>query len=384
MRKIVSLVLNGVMHDSRVKKTAKTLSRFGDVTVVGFRLKHADAAMLDLGDFTVDRECVYLRPDGGWRKRLMQVFVTLRFALSVLRKYGRADVIVCNDLETLPIGVAVKVFRNRGVKLIYDSHEYQTETIGQGPVRKRFTRMLERWGLGWCDATIVVSPSIAREYVRLYNIRPPAVVMNCPPFSTVERTGRLRRALGIPGDTLLFLYQGGLSPGRGVEDAVEIFRHLDGDERVAVFMGYGPLDGWLRDVAAACPAIKVLAAVPPEEILEYSADADFGMCLTENACLNNYYCLPNKLFEYLMARVPVVVSDLYELKRLVNAHGLGVVVGAPGVGGIEKAIEECRTLDRHRLLVNIDIVRKQWCWEAQELVWAQVMDDVLVNAQDDA
>lgn len=376
MKKIISLVLNGVTHDSRVKKTARTLAAFGDATVVGFRGKSVESPVLDLGAFSVDRHVVYDKPSPGLRKKIAQFSSTLRFLGHVLFKHRDADLVVCNDLETLPMGVLLRWLGKRGMRVVYDSHEFQTETRWQTPFRKKVTRMVEGWAIRKADASVVVSPSIASEYARIYGIEPPSVVMNCPPLFSVKRTGRLRGALGIPSSSLIFLYQGGLSPGRGVEDTVEAFRGFQGNDRVAVFMGYGPLEGWLRDVEKQCPTVRLMPAVPPEEVLEYTADADFGMCLIENVCLNYYYCLPNKLFEYLMAGVPVIVSKLFELDRFVVRDGVGVVADENNAEGIRRAVDAALEMDRDQLMDRVGAVRQQVSWESQENVWHKIMQEL--------
>ncbi|TXH02102.1 MAG: glycosyltransferase [Candidatus Moraniibacteriota bacterium] len=376
MKKIISLVLNGVTHDSRVKKTARTLAAFGDATVVGFRGKPIESPVLDLGVFSVDRHVVYDKPRPGLKKKIAQFSSTIRFLAHVLLKHRDADLVVCNDLETLPMGVLLRWFGKRGMRVVYDSHEFQTETRWQTPFRKKLTRTVEGWAIRQADASIVVSPSISSEYARIYGIEPPSVVMNCPPLFSVRRTGRLRRALGIPSSSLVFLYQGGLSPGRGVEETVEAFRGLQGNDRVAVFMGYGPLEGWLKDVEKQCTNVRLMPAVPPEEVLEYTADADFGMCLIENVCLNYYYCLPNKLFEYLMAGVPVIVSKLFELDRFVARHGVGIVAEENNAEGIRCAVDAALALDREQLMEKVEAVKQQVSWESQENVWHGIMQDL--------
>lgn len=373
MIKIISLVLNGVMHDSRVKKTAQTLSAFGSVSVVGFRHHIEGAPILNMGSFVIDRTVFYNKAESGLRKKIAQLSATIRIFFYVLQRYRSVDVVVCNDLETLPIGVALKYVCNRNLKIIYDSHEYQTETKWQTPIRKRFARAIERWAIRHADASIVVSPSIANEYSRIYEMAPPFVVMNCPMVSHVQRTGRLRAALGISESSLIFLYQGGLNAGRGIEATVEAFRRFEGRDRIAVFMGYGPLETWLQSVERECETVRVMPAVSPEEVLEYTADADFGMCLIENVCLNYYYCLPNKLFEYLMAGVPVVVSNLFELSRFVTLHGVGVVANNDDAAGIQQAIDDALLLDKVELTKRIESIRIGFSWESQEKVWCQVM-----------
>ena len=78
--------------------------------------------------------------------------------------------------------------------------------------------------------------------------------------------------------------------------------------------------------------------VPYHQLLEYSTSADIGVVSSQNICLNNYYSLPNKLFEYIQSGLPVLTNNLIECEKLVNHYGIGVVVDGWTVPQIEKAV----------------------------------------------
>ena len=105
-------------------------------------------------------------------------------------------------------------------------------------------------------------------------------------------------------------------------------------------MGYGPLQGLVEQSAQEHENIYFHKAVAPDVLLEYTSSADFGILFYENSCLNHYYCSPNKMFEYLMAEIPVIASNLYEMKRLLEENSIGVVAEENTSEGLQKAIEE--------------------------------------------
>jgi glycosyltransferase involved in cell wall biosynthesis len=126
----------------------------------------------------------------------------------------------------------------------------------------------------------------------------------------------------VPREALLFIYLGGLSPGRGIRNMMRAFCDPSVSHHLLV-MGSGSLQHELDAARKDCARIHYLPPVPPADVLEYAAGADIGLCLYEDICLNHRYCLPNKAFEYLMSGLPVVVSRLPDLAGLVRSFNAG-------------------------------------------------------------
>ncbi|MBF4328677.1 glycosyltransferase, partial [Vibrio anguillarum] len=111
------------------------------------------------------------------------------------------------------------------------------------------------------------------------------------------------------------------------------------DRNVLVCMGYGPLEALIQEKAHQQSTIFFHPAVTPDVLLNYTSSADYGVSFIEDSCLSYRYCLPNKMFEYLMAGLPVLTSNLFEMKRLVEIEGVGIVAEENTVEGFRKAIE---------------------------------------------
>jgi glycosyltransferase involved in cell wall biosynthesis len=170
--------------------------------------------------------------------------------------------------------------------------------------------------IGYADVVITVSPSIADEYVLMYGIKRPALVLNAPEYKEVEKRDIFREKFGISKECKIFLYQGGLSPKRGI---LEFARYIDGRENLAyVIMGYGVLEDEIKEFAKSSENVFFHEAVPPDVLLEYTSSADIGICIEEPICRSWDYALANKLFEYLMVGLDVVVGGVSEMKRFVK------------------------------------------------------------------
>ncbi len=229
--------------------------------------------------------------------------------------------ISCHSLSTLPLGWLLKV--RTGAKLIYDTHELETETINTKGLKRVLAKATEAVLIRSANAVVVVGPKIAEWYRQRYVGLAPVVVRNLPESEyNAERLDLFRELLGIPKDELVFFYQGILDNGRGVDTTLAAFISAPSDRHV-VFLGFGPKSEAIRQHAKRHSNIHFLPAVPPNRLRDYTRSGDVGLCLIEPACLSYVYCMPNKLFEYLGSGVPAIVTALPELSTIVNGNQCG-------------------------------------------------------------
>lgn len=269
----------------------------------------------------------------------------------------------CHSLPVLPLSVLVKLWKR--CVLIYDPHELETETAGLRGRRQWLARRVEGALIGRADAVCVVNRSIADWYAARYRLQQVWVVRNVPYRSEPEpaRTGALRKAVGLAPEAQLFLYQGLLAPGRGVGLLIDAFSALP--DRHLVFMGYGELEGWVREAAARHANIHFMPAVPPGQVKDYTVDADVGISLIENVCLSYYLCLPNKLFEYAACGVPAVVSDFPEMGRFVDEYDCGWKV-APDAQALRRLMHGLTDGELAAKRTNTRGSRWLYCWQEEE------------------
>ncbi|GAG09087.1 unnamed protein product, partial [marine sediment metagenome] len=120
----------------------------------------------------------------------------------------------------------------------------------------------------------------------------------------------------------LFIFQGSLSEGRGIEMLLNAFSKNDKKKHV-VFMGNGVLENVVKEYENNFSNIHHHPAVKPEKITIYTKSADVGISLTENTCLNHFYSLPNKVFEYILSGLPIIVSDFPDMGKIVDEYKCG-------------------------------------------------------------
>lgn len=375
--KVVHIFISPFKAESRVIKQMYSLKDACEESIVSFiGIKDEDVAPYEIyaGKFQIFREEIKSRP----LPRLL-FFQTLKYIEWVWRAYYRLkrlkpDIIHCHSLGALPVAVLSKFKLKCG--LIYDAHEFETKRNGVNRFRSRIYSMVEKFLIKYADKVIAVSDSIANEYSQLYNIPKPSLVLNCPLYTEVIKKDLFRKEFGIRSDQTIFLYQGGISKGRGIEILLEAFSNSCDDKNVIMFMGYGPLEELIKKKMETQKTIFFKQAVSPLVLLDYTASADFGISFIEDSCLSYRYCLPNKMFEYLMARLPIIVSNLFEMKKVVDKCNIGVVAETNTVYGLIHAIKKIKEMDYNTLLTNVDQAREKYSWEVSGQVLLGVYREV--------
>lgn len=316
-------------HESRMMKEATTLigaGLFSRVVVLGLGEPDLDEAQ-DMGPaIFVERPRLTTR--NLPKNLVVQAAKYFEWAIRILfraRKY-RPAVVHAHSLPALPISVLVSWLWQ--IPLVYDAHELETEQDNERGLRQRAARWVECKLIRHASAVLVVSDSIADWYERSYRIRRPLVLRNFP-SQAINAKGScavpLRQKLGLSEEDVLFIYQGSLATGRGIERLLRVFSGTV-ERKHIVFMGFGLLRALIIEHADRFPNIHYAPAVHPTEVLSYTSGADVGMCLIENTCLSYFYSLPNKLFEYLAAGLPAAVNGFPEQRQIVERFGCGWLV----------------------------------------------------------
>lgn len=241
------------------------------------------------------------------------------------------DIIHCNDLHPLELGVKIKK-QYPHLKIVYDSHEFQTETpkLNASPPAKKHAQELEKSCITFASEMITVSQPIADAYQKMYDLKAVHVVKNCPPRLTTRplSTDYFRNYFKIPADELVFLYQGALKQSRGVGEILDCFTMLfqkGYQSKHLVFMGYGPYEKEIQERCKTFTNIHFHPSVKMDDLPKISNSADYGIIFTQDTCKNHTYSLPNKLFEYIAFGLPVIVSPLETMQKLVEEEQIGFV-----------------------------------------------------------
>jgi glycosyltransferase involved in cell wall biosynthesis len=318
--------LSDFKHESRVLRETKTIVDSGLINKI-FIAGLWERGVKELEEID-DKRVVWripLKTRNLPRDLLNQTIKYLEWTGKIFFRFRKEHIthINCHGLSSLPIGALFKLFKRS--KLIYDPHELETEANGLSGIRKKLSKFLEGQLISYSDGIIVVSNSIAEWYQNKYSIKQVHVVRNMPyNYDDVKSiySNVLKEKFGIKGDEILFIYQGGLSKGRGIQIILDAFTKVNRKKHI-VFLGRGHLEEVIKEYGKEFSNVHLHPAVKPEEVLHYTSSADIGVSLIENTCLSYYYSLPNKVFEYLLSGVPMIVSDFPEMGKFVDENDCG-------------------------------------------------------------
>ncbi|SEC20547.1 Glycosyltransferase involved in cell wall bisynthesis [Pseudomonas anguilliseptica] len=292
-----------------------------------------------------------------------------RFYLNLFLADGRqhvADIVVAHDLPMLTVGRALA--SEFGARLIYDSHElYSEQEFSRG--QQASWAKIERRHIHACDQVITVNPSIARELETRYGLTEVAVIHNAERISSLgPRSWYLHECFGIPREHRVLLFQGGFSAGRNLLELVEAMVLLRDSDIHLVLLGDGQLADAMHHLIkrkGLQSRVHLHPAVSQARLLEVTAAADAGVIPYQAICLNNYYCTPNKLFEFIAAGIPILASDLPELRRLVEGNQIGCVGDLATPLAMAKMIEHffADELRLQRWRQHLFVVRQELSWQ---------------------
>jgi len=332
-KKIIVSVTNDIYTDQRVRRVCEFLVEQNyEVTLCGRLLKNSKP-LPETSYKTVRFKLPFNKGAKFYAIFNLRLFIYLIF--------HKADALLSNDLDTLLANSLASKFKSN-CKLYYDSHEYFTgvpELIAR-PKVQRFWKKIEKTYLPKTYKMYTVNESIANLYRKEYQ-REVFVVRNISDFNGVKNT-YTKKELGLPEDRYVIIIQGaGINIDRGAEEAVEAIKLLP--DCVLIFVGDGDVIPQLKNkVKNENIEDKVLffGKRPYNELMSLTSLSDIGLSLDKDTNINYKYSLPNKIFDYIHANTPLIVSDLIEVKRIVENHQIGVVISNHQPQTIAKAIRQ--------------------------------------------
>jgi glycosyltransferase involved in cell wall biosynthesis len=362
-QRILISVTSDLATDQRVNRAATTLKEAGyRVLVIGRVLKTSPE--------------VSPKRYRTLRFKLWAEKGPMFYALFILRLFWfllwhHADILFCNDLDALPANfLAAKL---KKVPLVYDSHEYFTgvpELIHR-PKVQRIWKKIERYCLPKVDYAITVNESIARLYFEEYQ-KNFEVIRNVPiitkPFLG-EKTN-LRNELGLPQNKNIVILQGaGINIDRGAEELVQSMMYLP--DYLLLIVGGGDVLPALKKIVSENNLkenVWFIAKQPIETLRKYTAASSIGVTLDKDNNINYKFSLPNKIFDYIHAGIPVLASDLPEISKIINEYKIGKICPDHNPKTIANCIDEMIKSEEKmkEWEANTTIAAKDFNWDKEK------------------
>ncbi len=353
MPKIIVSVTNDLTTDQRVHKVCNSLTNQGfAVTLLGRKLKNSPKLYRN---YTTKR--FKLLFNKGF---LFYAEYNLRLFFYLLFK--KKDFILSNDLDTLLANYLVS--RTQKTKLVYDSHELFTEVpeLINRPKTQKIWLKIEKFILPKLINCYTVCDSIATYYNKKYqtNFK---VIRNVPVLTKIDSNYQFPFA---PKDKKIIIYQGALNIGRGIELLINTMNYLE--NTIFVIIGTGDIENQLKLRVKdnnLNDKVIFLGRVNPNELKNITPKADLGISLEEDLGLNYHFALPNKIFDYIHSEIPVLVSDLPEMKKIVNNYKIGEIAIEREPEKLAKQLKNILKTPKSYYSKNLRKAKKSLNWQEE-------------------
>ncbi len=320
MKTALVSVINDLSTDERVHKVCCTLQKLGyDVTLIG-RKQRNSLALTKRNYSTIRMNLLFKKGPLFYAEFQLRLFFLLAFK--------KADVLFSNDLDTLLPNYFISKIKKTIV--VYDTHELFCEVpeLKNKTLKKRIWKTIEQLIFPKLKYVFTVNDSIASIYHNEYRV-PVHVVRNVPFLSKQQTDFKITKTnLGITDDKKIIVLQGaGINADRGAEEAVQAMQYVN--NVVLLIIGGGDVIDTLKQMTIDLKLqhkITFINKLPFEQLVQYTKIADIGISLDKDTNMNYHYSLPNKLFDYIHAGVPVIASDLVEVRTIINQYHIGTII----------------------------------------------------------
>ena len=318
LKRVIVSVINDLVTDQRVNKSCLTLQKAGyEVLLVG--RKQRKSPPMDERPYASHRmKLLFEKGPCFYAEYNIRLFLFLLF--------HRANLLISNDLDTILPNFFVS--RLKGIKMIYDSHEYFTETpeLIHRPKVQRVWKRIEEFAVPKLGEMITVCDSIADLFREKYGVKV-HVIRNIPPQKALPPKGD-KAELGLPLDKHLLVLQGsGINIQRGAEELVQAMQYLD--DCHLMIIGGGDVLPILKQMVIDLNITDRVCFLPRmsyANMMAYTQNAELGFCLDKDTNLNYRFSLPNKLFDFIQAGVPIVASHLTEIEKIIRRYDIGAFI----------------------------------------------------------
>jgi glycosyltransferase involved in cell wall biosynthesis len=368
-KRIIVSVTNDLSTDQRVKKVCASLQELNyDILLVGRKLPESI-------ELQRDYKC----------KRMALIFnkgalfyAEYNIRLFFLLLFSKVDVYHANDLDTLLANFLAASIRRK--HLVYDSHEYFTGVpeIQNKPLVKGIWLAIERWIFPKLKHIITVNKSIAKLYAKEYE-KEILIMRNMPPKRQLI-TSKSKAELGLPEDKKIIITQGaGINIDRGIEEAVEAMQYLK--DVCFLIVGSGDVIPKLKQRVAELDLqndVIFKDRMPYEEMMQYTQHAQLGLTLDKDTNINYRFSLPNKLFDYIHAGIPVLASRVIEVQNIIETYHVGLFIENHNPEHIAAQInialndEELKKM----WLQNMERASNELNWEHEEITLKKVYSEI--------
>ncbi len=366
---IIVSVISELTTDQRVIRICNSLQQMGfDVKVIARQF--SNSLPLENYSFKATRiHCYFQKGFLQYAEFNTRLFFKLLFT--------KTDYLLANDLDTLVPNYIVSRMRQK--KIFYDTHEYFTGVpeLTNSPFKKRIWKFFEDWIFPKLPVVYTVNESVKRKYQQEYGNKI-HVIRNVPVTTNVVSKETPERWKG----KIILLMQGiGINPGRGGLELLETMKWLPANYHL-VYIGSGTLWDTIANKRKEWrleDKVEMIGKLPPSELKKYTPLAMLGFTLDGFNDENFLFNLPNKIFDYLHAAVPVVATPIPEVKIIIEQYQCGICLESLEAKDMARQIENLVNDEAQyqRLKKNATLAAKELCWENEQMKLKEIYQPYL-------
>lgn len=348
-KKIIVSASSDISTDQRVLKICTSLYEAGyDVFLIGRLLKNSRNLTLP---FQFKR--FHLVFNSGF---LFYAELNIRFFIYLM--FRKANLLYANDTDTITANYLASKLKN--IHVVFDAHELFPEVpeLVDRPRVKAFWTKLEDLILPKLKFNITVCDSIATHYNQKYGCRFD-VIRNVP---YLQKTTTADKKFG---NKKVLIYQGAINIGRGLENVIYAMKFLPdvvlwiiGDGDIKINLEKQVLKNGLSE------QVIFEGRVDAEQLRKLTMTADIGLCLLENKGLSYYYSLPNRIFDYMHAGIPVLTTPFPEISKIVEEYRTGITTMENDPANLAKIISGM--LQNPIDTSHFDELSRTFCWQHEQ------------------
>ncbi len=359
--KVIVSVFSNLYTDQRVEKVCQSLLEKGfEILLIGNDWGGAQSMSRPYEFYRIPIKSKSLKT--AYPEFMLKLYQELK------KRADKNTILLSNDLETIIPNY--KISEQLNIPMVFDSHEMFSEMPSvQGKLSQKVWRWIERHYFPKMKNMMTASDSYADWFVKTYNIKRPVVVRNLPKYqNTSQEESNAPKVI---------LYQGWLNYSRGIDKAIMAMQYID--NAVLKIAGGGPMEDEFRAIAAqynVVDKVEFLGKLYPSDLRKITPTADVGLSIEENKGLSYYYSLPNKISDYVQAKVPVVVSDFPELAKIAKGYEVGETIDNHDAKHLAEKINVVLENGKAFYKNHLDKAAKDLCWENEEQKLFSVFDHI--------
>ncbi len=348
MKKLLIISFSDLKRDPRVSKQIDYLGEKFQITTAGYGFAYnagTEHINLPNSSFIFSEKVKYLFFIlFGFYSRAYLTIPKIKNALKIISQdKNQYDFIIANDSLAWPIAFMIR----GNARIICDAHEYAPKEFEDNLKWRLFFQKLNYFicetYLPRASKVLTVSDGIALEYERVFKIKKPVVIMNTPPYFDI-------RPSQVDPNCIKMIHHGGAIRSRKIENMIEMMSYLDDRFSLNLMLlesDAGYLDELKTRALRTGKNINFLATVPMRAIVPYISQFDIGIYILEPTSFNNRFALPNKIFEFIQARLAIAIGPSPEMAKIVNEYDLGIISNDFTPKGLAKCLS---MLDREELI----------------------------------